>query len=852
MKKFLLFLLGLLVLLVGGVAGLLFTRSGNELARPYIEKALKERLPVDLQLERFSLFPVDIRLSLADGSTIEVDGKIDPLKQAFDLNYSVRVKELANLKPLTNADLQGPLNTDGRAYGVVQKFAVEGESDVAQSDTSYRVQIVDLDPKFVVAQVKQARIEKLLHMVKQPQFIYGRADLDANLTDLNPDHLKGNFDLLVKRAVVNRRLMKKNFKVNLPKTVIRSATKAKLVGQKITFASKTNSNLLKLDLKGVFNVKGKAINMKYNMKVGRLELLKPITQAPLRGPLNTSGSVRGRLEGDLKIVGVSDIAKSRTDYNVEIVKGKPRKVIANMQKARIEKLLYMVEQPQFLSGILNLKANLTSLDPKRLKGDFTVKIDRGVVNRTVMKRSFGVDLPKTVIRSLTKAKLAGEKVTFASKTNSNLLKLDLKGLFNARKESTAMEYDLKIGKLELLKPITKADLRGPLNTKGKVHGDKRKMKVSGSSDLAGSQTTYTLLLKEYKPTSVQATINGARLSKLLYMVYEPIYAEGKIDGTLHLTNLDPAHLTGKIDLNVRDGVTKPTVLKKEFDFEQARITFHATNKLHFQDGKGQSDLHLVSSVADLVAKDSLIDLGKGSLKAPYTLTVPDLNKLYFVTKRHLKGKIRVNGEIDKEKDRLLVTAHSNTLGGKVDLRLLNDDLTAHLKGIQFTALTDMLLYPRVFTSSLDADLRYNLASKKGNLLAQAFDGRILPNQLSFLLAQMAKFDITKEIYKKTTLTSRIEDQKIISDLDMKSRLTHIVSQDALLDLKRNQVYAKLQIDIQGRPVYVKIKGDVQQPKITLDVKSLFKSRVKKELNKRLEKEFGDKIPDVAKEIMNLF
>jgi hypothetical protein len=252
-------------------------------------------------------------------------------------------------------------------------------------------------------------------------------------------------------------------------------------------------------------------------------------------------------------------------------------------------------------------------------------------------------------------------------------------------------------------------------------------------------------------------------------------------------------------------------------------------------------------VANLVTKGAKFDLKNGVLDSKYTLIISDLNKLYFATKQKMRGSLKVEGAVKKAKN-LIVTANSNTLGGKVNIKMVDEDLKAALKGIKVVELTDMLYYPKVFDSIMDANLDYNLASKKGKLLAKAFDGKILPNQMTFLLNQMAKFDITREIYKETVLKSDINDKVIISNLDMKSRLTHITSKNALTDLNKNYIDAKLQIDIKGKPLYVKIKGKIDSPKVSLDAKSLLKDRAKKEIEKRLKDKAGDKI----KGILNLF
>ncbi|MRI82866.1 MAG: hypothetical protein C6I00_00410 [Nitratiruptor sp.] len=674
MKRILTTLLLLLLLSIGLLGALLFTKQGNETLKPILQEIAQEQLQIPLQIETLSLHPLQLTLTTPDGSRIDLNGSLDPLKRTFDLRYNAAIKELATFEPLLKTKLRGPLNTQGRAKGSLHHFIVAGHGDLAQSTTHYRLDIANLQP--------------------------------ANL-------------------------------------------------------------------------------------------------------------------------------------------------IAKVQKARIEKLLFMVYQPPMLQGPLDLEANLTNLDPQNLKGTLDATIRQASFDSALFAKEFGIDLPRTTLSSRSHLKLQGPSIQIDSKTKSNLLNLALSGSIQPQKLATNLNYDLHIARLELLKPLTKTDLQGPLHTKGTIRGDRERMVVQGTSDLANSKTSYRLLLTQLRPATLKASIAHAELSRLLFMLHQPRYAKGKLYASIKLDDLDPKRLTGHITAKLKEGRTKPEVLAKELGIKGAAITFQATNEIHLHHGKGKSDLTLTSSIANLEAKESTIDLATGAIKAPYILTIPDLDKLYFLTNRHLKGSITLTGHLEKDRD-LRLKAHSQTLGGKLDLTLLNDDLQAKLRQIHFTALTDMLLYPRVFSSTLDADLNYNIATQKGRLQAQAFKGRILPNKLSFLLQQMANFDITREIYEKTTLTSTIDQQRIRSDLDMTSRLTHISSKGALLDLAANRVEARLRIDIQGRPLYVKITGHLPDPKITLDARALLRERAKKEIKKRLEKRLKEQLPEAAKGILDLF
>ncbi len=668
MKKLLLSLFVLLIILIGGVWGLFFTRAGNEFLRPGIEALLNQRLPVPVRLQNFSLLPLDITLFIGKDSQIKAKGEWSLLDQSLDISYDIHIARLEELEPLIGQKLKGPLHTWGKIFGKFKNFAVQGESDLAKSQTKYNLRVQEFEASSLFANMKGARVEDLLFMANRPKFATGIVDAKAAIEDLELSRLKGR------------------------------------------------------------------------------------VQAILKG----------------------------------------------------------------------------------------VRIDRGV-----MRKNFGVHLPKTTLRGALLAQMDGSHIFVNGGLNSNLLRFLLKGKSDTKSLSTHMNYDLIVKELALLRPLTKIRLRGPIDAKGTITGDKKALQIGGVTHMAGSSSRYKLILKNFKPASLQASIHKAQLAKILYMLTQPRYADGVIDSTIKLDNLDPKHLQGSIITHLRNGHTFSRTIQKIFDIEGADITFRADQKSLIHKGVVRSDIDIDSSIAQITSRKALYTIDQGSLKAKYLLTLPDLSKLRFITHQKMRGTLAIDGEIKKDKD-FLLTAHSDTLGGKITAKLLNDKLQAHLKNIEVVQLTHMLYYPEVFDSSMNADLEYNIATKKGELAARAYDGHILPNQLSFLLQQMANFDITKEIYKVTELNSSIEDKQILSNLDMKSRFTHISSHKALVDLAKKYIDAKLRIDIKHRPLYVKLQGALDAPKISIDAQSLFKERAKKELQKRLK----DKVPKEIKGLLN--
>jgi hypothetical protein len=199
----------------------------------------------------------------------------------------------------------------------------------------------------------------------------------------------------------------------------------------------------------------------------------------------------------------------------------------------------------------------------------------------------------------------------------------------------------------------------------------------------------------------------------------------------------------------------------------------------------------------------------------------------------MKGEITVTGDVKTDKKGFEATAHSDTLGGAIDAKVKNNKVSATVKNVQTVALTDMLLYPHIFDSTANMQLDFDTLSKKGELHAELLDGQILPNKMTFMLQQMANFDITREVYERTTLDTRIDDKVLHSDLHMKSKLTELDSKNGLIDLERQYIDTTIHVKIRKMFLPVVIKGKLKDPKIKIDAKDLMKAKAKEELEKQI-------------------
>lgn len=838
--KVLAWFIGIVFLLVGFIFIGVFTAFGNSLVAPIIEGKIKEQTQLDAKLEVFSLSmsEFEILLKLDNENKIHAKGNYSLFSQKFNVAYRVTLEKLENLKSLANAPIIGNFRTDGIAKGDLAFMEVDGKSDVANSATTYHVELADFNPTSIIASIKQADLVSLLSLGGQKAYASASLNLDVNFKNITPHQLDGNISLKTKNGKLNASLMKKDFAIDMPQTAFNMNLDAQLKADDVDYTYILSSNLANITSSGKVIPEPLNVNVKYNVDIQELAVLQPITNAPLKGPFSTNGTVKGTQKSML-IQGLSDIGQSNTIYSLDLAEFKPQSVIASIKGAKVSKLLYMVGQPNFASSDLDVDIKLTSLDPKNLAGYSDVKLSHGVLNSTVMKEIYKVDIPNTTFSSTSHVDLNGKNIVYKTVFDSNLAKLNSAGTIVSEILEMDLNYGVDIKELAILKPITGADIRGPFSLNGNVKGDKHKLIVDGKSDIASSETTFEALLTEFQPATIQASMKNLQLAKVLYMVNQPHYADGIFSLNVDISDARSGMLKGNIISTIKNGVVDVNFMTEKYEFKSAMpaTSFIVATNTTLSGDSVDTKVDLNSTLATFNMKQVHMNLKDGSLVSDYLATIPSLDKLYFATERNLVGGLSVNGELKKATD-LDLTFYSKIAGGSIDGKLHNDDFHADIISLQTLEALKMLIYPEILQASLNGVLDYNLEEAKGTFDAKITDGKFTKNQMLNLVKEFGKIDLYIQEFKGD-VHADINEENIIASLDLNSNSSSIKTKDTKLNSKTKQIDSKVDIVANNNPLSITLTGDVTAPKVNIDAKKIIEKEatqvIKKELDNILKK-----------------
>ena len=593
-------------------------------------------------------------------------------------------------------------------------------------------------------------------------------------------------------------------------------------------------------VKGNYSLFSQSFDVAYRAKLEELRTLKPLTQTQLQSSFHTDGTVVGDMKF-IKVDGKSDVASSATDYHVVLTDFNPTSIIAKIDSADLKALLHMVNQKAYASGDVNLNVNFKNITPHKLDGNVKLQTLQGQLNTQVMKKDFNITIPSTAFNMNLDATLKGDDVDYEYMLNSNLAKITSAGKVVPEPLKVDLTYGVNVQELALLKPMTGADVRGSLKLNGGVKANKEKMEISGKTDFAESDTTFSALLKNFEPVSVKANVKDLKLQKALYMIKQPHYADALFSLDVDVSDARTGSLSGMVKSKITNGLLDSKYMTKAYEFKTTmpNTTFNANTITTLNKNIVDTKVEFHSSLADFDVKRARFDTTDASLTSDFIVKVPNLDKLFFATDRRLKGSIVANGELKKAKD-LDFVIHSDVAGGKLDAKLHNDDFHADLTALQTLDILEILIYPEMFKSSLDGKLDYNLLKESGAFNGKLSDGKFMQNKVLDLTKQYAHTDLYKETFKGD-VNAKINQENILASLELLSNTSSIKTTDTKLNSKTQQIDSKIEILANKNPITVTLKGDVNSPKVAIKADELMKKEatkaVKKELNKLLKRFF---------------
>ncbi|MDD2291097.1 MAG: hypothetical protein PHV52_02350 [Aliarcobacter sp.] len=665
MKKLFLSLTLLIVIILGSVYGILFTKYGNGIVASYIEEKVNSgQNDVKLKVEDFTLTLKNLNFdaSINDNSKINISGDLSLFKKSVDLKYDIKINELSTLKNLTKQEFKGPLVTSGIFTGNDQEAIIQGVSDIAQSQTKYYFNLEDFEPKNINIQVKNAKIEDLLVLLNKPLYAKGDLNVLADIKNASLSKLDGMIVAKVSNGKVNNEVINSEFNQGFESTInFQSDINAILTPNKAEVKSNLISALGEIYMnKTTIDLSANSVKSDYKIDIKNLAKLEGVISKKLNGQFITNGSFKA-FDETIQIEGNSDIFEGITKYNGEFVNSKASNIKFSIENAKLEKFLQVLNEPIYTTGDLNIEGDIKNADLNKLEGSIISKIDNGSIVNEVANVVFKQDLKEKLNYNLEiDTSLVPNQAVSKAYVETTMGNLTVqKAVYDFTQDSLISDYLLNIPVLEKLKDITKMNLKGNLDINGELSNKGNNLSVIGNSKTLGGTFDFDLkndqLKANLKNIDVQELSTMLDYSKIFdakanfVLDYDLLSKKGNLSGKLLNGHFLENNFTTLINQ-----LTKGDLTKEVYE------TFDINSQI--DDKVLTSDLIMKSQNTQLTTKNSVLDLKQDLIDAKIDTTIKDKTFAVSVNGQTSAPKIsldvkdllkeQLNKQLEKKKEKL--------------------------------------------------------------------------------------------------------------------------------------------------------------------------------------------------------
>lgn len=283
----------------------------------------------------------------------------------------------------------------------------------------------------------------------------------------------------------------------------------------------------------------------------RLECLVPKGMNPISSPFKTDGAISGGI-ASMNIRGDANIVGGKIYYEGELRRFHLSSTELTFDSLDYQTLMHLLQYPSDTNTTLSGTIELKGFDRR----DIT-----GTIHLATLTKHFN---PTPIVED--------DNTTFSLRE----LLADEFGRVKAFKTDITMDASFEhAGVLEQFAGIA---LAGELTLTGKLKGDEKLLKLKATSDVAQSDTKFTLIIPDLEPSSIALDLRAGDAEQTFKLFNLPSPIRGKITAYAELNTTQ-----GICNLSIKNAQTLPAILKEHYNLTQPPLRFNADLTINMDD-----------------------------------------------------------------------------------------------------------------------------------------------------------------------------------------------------------------------------------------------------------------------------
>lgn len=406
MKKYLNITLITLLLFIIALSGILFTKQGNDFAKPFLKAELEKQvgLPVDVDLFKLRYNHTDVKIIINDALKIDVKSVFNLLRLHFEGTYTIYANNF-----VYNDISFKQANINGEFKGQHDNIYVNGKGNTFNAPLNYYLRIIDGEAKKITVQLKDAKLSDILELAKQPAIAKGKVDANVTIPTLVKGEMNTHGIINLSGVTFDDAVMKNHYKISMPKALqVDGSIDANLTDTQIIGGAAMHSKLANVTVKNLhFNKETKHVSSRYTVDILNLKALSDLLRTKLDGAILLEGEVEKK--ETLKVTGLTKSLGGEINYQLI-----DNNFTSSIHAVPVKNMLHMFRFPAFVDA--NASGKL-GYDTKEKKGETQLALKHFRLASNKVTKSIKLMVlkdPASIVfgESLLDAKIDGEHIHY--------------------------------------------------------------------------------------------------------------------------------------------------------------------------------------------------------------------------------------------------------------------------------------------------------------------------------------------------------------------------------------------------------------------------------------------------------
>jgi len=376
------------------------------------------------------------------------------------------------------------------------------------------------------------------------------------------------------------------------------------------------------------------------------------------------------------------------------------------------------------------------------------------------------------------------------------------------------------------------------NINGEFEGEYDNIYVNGKGNTFNAPVNYYLRIVDGDAKMITVQLKDLKLTDILEFAKQPAIAKGNVDANVTIPTLVSSEMNTHGIINLSNVTFDDALMKKHYKVTMPKaLQVNGIIDANLTDTQiiGGADIH--SKLANVTLKNLHFNKETKYISSQYIVDILNLSALSDTLNTKLNGAILLEGEVEK-KEKLKVTGLTKSLGGEINYKLIDNNLTSSIESVPANNMLNMFRFTAFVDANTSGKLGYDTKEKKGEGQLTLKDFKLASNKVTRSMKMMVFTDPASIVFGQSSLNAKIDGDQIHYTLMAKADDASITVDEAIINKKVDSHHAKIAFAYDKIILQGNVDGSIRSPRIDFHKEGLpnldFMAKLEREIKKILE------------------